>query len=76
MKYIYLVLACLSLQISACKKSSNCNSVTITQSGTPCGVWGIKVNNNSYPSNNIPANYQQEGLIVCAEYDLYDDMRA
>jgi hypothetical protein len=76
MKYFYIILVCLALGTAACNKSKTCNTVTITQSGTPCGIWGIKINSGTYPSNNIPAIYQQEGLVVCSNYELYDDMRA
>jgi hypothetical protein len=81
MKYLFIFLLCLSLGDSACRKSKNtdnndCTAVTITQSGTVCGNWGIKANGITYPSNNIPSQFQQEGITVCASYDLYEDMRA
>jgi hypothetical protein len=59
----------------SCRKKNNCNLVTITQSGTPCSIWGIKVNGNLYPSGNIPVSYQQEGRVACATYTLYEDLR-
>jgi len=49
--------------------------VIITQHGTVCTTWGINVNGQVYPSNDIPAGFQQEGIQVCAEYELYEDMR-
>ena len=63
--------------ISCNKKDENtdCVAVTITQSGTPCSNWGIKVGSNTYPSANIPTEFQQEGKTVCANYNLYQDMR-
>src|SRR5438034_3798488 len=79
MKYLLIFLLSLGL-IASCSKNSktsdDCVGVTITQSGTSCGVWGIKVSGTVYPSNNIPAQFQQEGMSVCAVYELYQDMRA
>jgi hypothetical protein len=79
MKYFLIILFCLVLVSTGCSKKNitynDCTAVTVTQSGTPCGVWGIKVNANVYPSNTIPAEFQQEGLFVCANYDLYQDLR-
>jgi hypothetical protein len=77
MKYIFILLTCLALENAACTKNSNdCTAVIVTQSGTPCGAWGIKVNGTTYPSNNIPDEFKQEGKNVCANYELYEDMRA
>src|SRR5215471_6093209 len=80
MKYL-LIISLMVLSIVACSKktsndNSNCAAVEITQSGTPCGSWGIKSNGNVYPSTNIPTQFQQEGITVCADYDLYQDTRA
>jgi hypothetical protein len=77
MNYLLILLAFLALGNLACTKNNNdCTEVTITQSGTPCSVWGIKINGNIYPSISIPASFQQEGITVCADYELYEDMRA
>ena len=81
MRYLFILLTCLVLQNVACSKNndepgSDCTAVTITQAGTPCSQWGIKVNGNTYPSNNIPDAFKQEGITVCADYELYEDMRA
>ena len=79
MKYLLIIILSVGL-FNACSKnnksSDDCIAVTVTQSGTICGQWGIKVNGNIYPSSNIPTQFQQEGLTVCASYDLFDDARA
>ncbi len=77
MKKILIAICSLALLTTACQKRNNdCTIVIVTQSGTPCSTWGIKVNGNTYPSNSIPVSFQQEGITVCANYELYDDMRA
>jgi len=80
MKYFQIIFLSFVILIASCSKKSskasdNCVAVEVTQSGTPCGSWGIKINGNVYPSNNIPAQFQQEGATVCAVYELYQDMR-
>jgi hypothetical protein len=76
MKYFFIVLTCLALENIACQKNKeNCSMVTITNSAPGCGGWGIVVNGTKYPSGNIPTEFQQDGLSVCANYQLYQDMR-
>jgi hypothetical protein len=76
MRYLLIFLFLLTFQNIACKKNENsCNVVTITSSAPGCGGWGIVVNGVKYPSSNIPAAYQQPGIFVCVEYELYQDMR-
>ena len=82
MKYISFILITVILQLSSCVKNStdtnndeNCTLVIITNSAPGCGGWGIIVNGTKYPSENIPTQFQQDGLGVCAEYELYQDMR-
>lgn len=58
---------------SACHKK-HCNLVSITKSGTPCSVWGIKTGNNIYPADSIPGPFKQEGIEVCANFELYEDL--
>jgi hypothetical protein len=50
--------------------------VKITDSAPGCAGWGIVVNGIKYPSSTIPAAFQQNAITVCADYDLYEDMRA
>jgi hypothetical protein len=57
----------------SCDKENNCTTATITQAGTPCSWWGINVG-TTYASYNIPDQFKQEGLQVCVEYKLYEDM--
>jgi hypothetical protein len=64
----------------SCKKKTednSCAGVTITQAGigTGCTAWAINVNGVNYISDNIPAEFKQEGRFVCARFELYDDMR-
>src|SRR5438105_8367335 len=80
MKYLFIFIVCLSLGDIACKKNSNknnddCTGVTITNSAPGCGGWGIIVSGTKYPSNNIPSQFQQDGISVCASYELYQDPR-
>jgi hypothetical protein len=63
--------------LAACEKSQKCpETVLITQEGTPCHAWGIKVGSNIYPVDTIPANFQQDNIPACVEYELYQDARA
>ena len=75
MKYLFLLITCFALQNTGCKKNNDCTSAIVTQSGTVCNVWGIKINGIAYPSGTIPVSYQQEGLVVCINYELYEDFR-
>ena len=80
MKYLFIVLACLVMQqFIACTKKKDrhqdCTIVTITNTAPGCTGWGIVVNGIKYPSGNIPLEFQQNGMIVCANYELYKDMR-
>jgi hypothetical protein len=74
MGYIILTFFISMLSIS-CISNPECSTVIITQQGTLCSTWGINVNGQAYPSNDIPPHFQQEGLQVCAEYELYADSR-
>lgn len=58
----------------SCKKKTGCNTATITKTGTLCSKWGIQVD-KAYPSLNIPDEFKQEGLKVCVEYELFEDLR-
>jgi hypothetical protein len=75
MKYLLFIYCSILLGITACNKKDQCSTVTITQTGTPCSGWGINVNGQTYPSNTIPADFQKEGLVVCAGYTLFEDLR-
>jgi hypothetical protein len=58
----------------SCGKKNDCNTTaTITHTGTSCPSWGIIVG-STYLSNNIPDQFKQEGLQVCVEYELYQDV--
>src|SRR5689334_21519243 len=85
MKYLSILLTVFLLQFAACTKNNNsdsngtdgpCKMVTITSSATGCNDWGIVVNGVKYPSANIPDEFKQDGIAVCATYTLYEDMRA
>jgi hypothetical protein len=79
MKYLFIILCCLVLQNVACNKNKeevgNCNAVTITNTAPGCGGWGIVVSGTKYPSANIPSEFQQDGITVCSDYELYVDAR-
>jgi hypothetical protein len=76
MKKIFFYILLLSLSFTSCNKKNSCTvTATITQSGLPCSQWGIKIG-QTYPSLNIPTEFQHEGLMVCIDYNLYEDMRA
>ena len=47
----------------------------ITNTAPGCNQWGIVENGNKYPSLNIPDEFKEAGLEVCADYELYDDLR-
>jgi hypothetical protein len=81
MKYLFMVVALLALNNSACRKKSNdaagdCAALTITQQSAPSSLWGIKLGDNFYPSNNIPDEFKREGATVYGCYLLYSDLRA
>ena len=75
MKNLIIISLFIMLLFSYCSKNPPCTKVTITRHGTICSTWGIQVNGQVYPSNDIPSSYQQEGLEVCVKYELYEDMR-
>jgi len=77
MKYLLLMFACFAMNLACTKaeKRRDCTAVTITNSAPGCGGWGIVVKGTKYPSGNIPQEFQQDGLTVCANYELYADMR-
>jgi hypothetical protein len=62
------------LLVFACTKEKDCELVKITHSAPGCEGWGIEVNNKKYPSKNIPDQFKQDGLAVCAVYTIYDDL--
>jgi hypothetical protein len=73
MKLIFFILfGCFVL--ASCNKNK-CRSATITQNGTPCSYWGIKVGIRTYPVDSIPDNFKTEGTVVCVDYELYQDKR-
>ena len=74
MKNILFTILFMSLIAVSCEKNK-CNSVTITQTGTPCSMWGIKKNGITYVVDSLGDTFKQEGLVVCAKYELYEDMR-
>jgi hypothetical protein len=77
MKKLLLLVTCsLVLMVTACRKTNDCTAVTITDSARGCGGWGIVVNGVKYPSADIPSKFQHNGIVVCANYELYEDMRA
>jgi hypothetical protein len=76
MKPLFIILVCLAISTASCKRNSNktdCTTVTITNAAPTCNGWGIIVNGTKYPSRNIPLQYQQNNLIVCATYVFYED---
>lgn len=75
MKYLFILFAIVVLQTISCTKHDDCITTTITNSAPGCGGWGIDVNGKKYPSNNIPLEFQHDGIQVCAEYEFYEDMR-
>ena len=77
MKHLIILIVCMLFVSPGCRKNNHgCEEVTITRSGTPCSVWGIIVKGDTYPANAIPASFQQEGITVCVNYELYEDVRA
>jgi hypothetical protein len=81
MRSFFIIFSLVILQAVACSKnnsdnSGDCTAVSVTSSATGCGGWGIVVNGVKYPSSNIPTEFQQDGITVCASYDLYEDQRA
>ena len=72
MKPILLILI-LFVLVTGCRKAK-CKKATITQSGMPCALWGIKVDSETYPADSIPLGFRREGEVVCVDYQLYQDM--
>jgi len=78
MRYLIIIYAFLAIQFVGCTKADkhrDCTVVTISNSAPGCGGWGIVVHGVKYPSGNIPQEFQQDGMMVCANYELYEDMR-
>jgi hypothetical protein len=50
--------------------NNNCTAVTINKTPLPCVVWGVTLNGKTYPAENLPAEFEQEGLAACIEYEL------
>lgn len=75
-KIMKLILAAMTMAVFgiACQRSK-CNIATITQGGTPCSVWGVKLGTQTYPVDSIPDNFKREGVLVCINYELYSDTR-
>ena len=65
----------ITLLVLSCQKEKDCEVATITNNANGCGNWGIEVNKKTYPSQNIPDRFKQDGLKVCTVYDLYNDLR-
>jgi hypothetical protein len=74
MKNILFALFFISLIAASCQKNK-CTSVTITQTGTPCSIWGIKKDGITYLVDSLGDVFKHEGLVVCAKYELYEDLR-
>jgi len=78
MKLIFM-LACLLLitNISCKKKNDECQAVTIVMvgTGTGCAAWAINVKGVNYISDNIPDQFKMDGRVVCAKFELYEDLR-
>jgi hypothetical protein len=74
MKACFLIIIALVAATTGCTKN-RCKAATVTQTGTPCSVWGIKINNNTYPADSIPSYFKTEGAVFCVDYELYQDMR-
>jgi hypothetical protein len=77
-KKLVQFLVCLLL-FTACKREyskEGCrNDAVITGHATFCGGWGIVVNGQVYPSDNIPEAFRQDSLKVCTDFSLYEDTR-
>jgi hypothetical protein len=74
-KILLLILLALPVFFSCQKKNTCKTSAIITNRGTPCSSWGIQIG-ITYPSYNIPDQFKFEGMQVCVEYELYEDMGA
>lgn len=75
-KYLIIFFVCLTILAEGCKKhhtATLCTAAIIVNDAPSCSHWGIKVNGQTYPSNNIPDQFKQIGLKVCTNYTLYDD---
>ena len=70
-----LLLAIVTILVLASCHKNKCHIATITQSGTPCSFWGIKLGTQTYPADSIPDNFKIEGNVVCVDYELYSDYR-
>jgi hypothetical protein len=74
MRYFLVLLLLAAIINTGCEKN-DCNKVTITQIGTTCQFWGIKQGSEVYTADTIPPQFRQEGLEVCADYTLAEDLR-
>jgi len=60
---------------NGCNCSGENQCATIVKVAAHCNNYGIEVNGQQYPSSNIPAQFQVEGIKVCVQYNLFDDQR-
>ena len=69
-----IIALCLVIMLAAgCNKDTtdkNCTAATINQTSPFCTAWGVTVNGTTYRAENLPAEYEQEGLGVCVEYEI------
>ena len=75
-KFVLMLLLFFSLAfVSSCHKAKKCSTSAIIVRNSPgCPSWGINIG-TSYISDNIPDQFKQEGLRVCVDYELFEDMR-
>jgi len=74
MKNLISAIALLMVLATACGKDNNanenCNVATINMSTSVCRSWGITNNGNFYIAEDVPVEFQQEGLKVCVQYEI------
>ncbi len=76
MKKIFSCVALAIIIFSSCKKhTDNCTHATVISESGGCQRWLVKIDKDSFPSGNIPAEFQVKNLEVCITYNLYNDPR-
>jgi len=61
--------------LPGCKKHKDCTQVVVTLTAPSCSHVGVIINDTKYPTDDLPAQYAEEGRIICIDYTFYEDMR-
>ena len=72
MKHLISALALSIVLVTSCGKDSSqvCNLATVNMSTSVCRAWGITKDGVFYIAEDLPSEFQQEGLKICVQYEI------